>query len=250
MSEQEILQSLRKAIELDRNYFVKAKTDKKLDPLRSQVDRLLENISQETKTKVEQEISKAESMAKRMESWFKSEFSDINARDKYTSACEGIREAKRKLEGHGYFDYLDALRITRDVNEAFASAQPSIRDELYYSERELEECNNKLKHTDEEIRKNSNKFHTRLIVSLIAIIAPWIFSASGAYERGDWAVAVLMVLSWGFVIGLGSLFSRSYLWRYHSKIKDLEVIRIEKMKEVESLKQRILVSKKSIVSVI
>jgi hypothetical protein len=97
MSDQEILQSLRKAIELDRNYFVKAKTDKKLDPLRSQVDRLLENISQETKTKVEQEISKAESMAKRMESWFKSEFSDINARDKYTSACEGNSRSEKEV---------------------------------------------------------------------------------------------------------------------------------------------------------
>ena len=76
MIEQEVLHSLRKAIERDKHYFVKAKIDENLDPIRSQVDRLLAEIQQKAKIKAGQEILKAVSQEKRMIEWFKSKFSD------------------------------------------------------------------------------------------------------------------------------------------------------------------------------
>ncbi len=130
MSEEEILQSLRRAIELDRNYFVKVKIDKNLYPIRKQVDKLVREIQQEAKIKLEREISKAEWMAKRMEEWFKSKFCGQKARNNFSSTCSEIQEAKRMFGRHGYFDYLKALEVMEDIKEDFEDAQESIRNDF------------------------------------------------------------------------------------------------------------------------
>lgn len=150
MSEQEVLQSLRKAIEQDKNYFVKAKIDKNLDPIRSQVDKLLEEIEHEAKTKAERGISRAKPMVNRMVEWFNSEFCDGDADSKFSSAWNKIQKAKRKFGRDTYFDYLAALKVMKGVIEDLEYVQESIRDDLEYSKKRLEECNSEL----EDIHRN------------------------------------------------------------------------------------------------
>ena len=118
MSDQEILQSLRKAIELDRNYFVKAKIDKNLDPIRSQVDRLLENILQETKTKAEQGISGVDSIEKRMEEWFKKCYVDVKRHDKDIRNIHRIGHLSLIALGSGIVMWLIGLMLA-DKGDAF-----------------------------------------------------------------------------------------------------------------------------------
>jgi len=292
MSEQEILQSLHKAIEQDRNYFVKAKIDKNLDSIRSQVDGLLGEIQQEAKTKAEKEILKVEPMAKRMEEWFRfnREFSDKDARSKYLSAWNKIQGATRNYKRHSYFDYLEALKIIKGVRDNLEYVQESIRYDLNYSKRRLRECNTKVERYGRDIRNIDRIGHFSLI-ALSSGIVMWVIGemlANNGYITlfsllflvfliglvvykpnmhewwGDGGLGILVELMAvfflmlimigeipvfsGLLVLLGPHIIMVSLTYYFGKKPsyDPKIKQNESGKEIESLKQRILVAKKSV----
>jgi plasmid rolling circle replication initiator protein Rep len=173
MSEQEIaiiIQSLRKAIERDKNYFVKAKIDKSFDSIRSEVNTLLEEILQETKVKAEHAILKSESKIQIMKKWFNGDWCDEYSLKEYTLAREKIREAKGMFKTGSYFGYLAAIKAVQNAGEKLAIAQNSIREDLSSSEKMLEASNNELTKTYEET-KNCYKKRTEDINGSFCVLS-------------------------------------------------------------------------------
>lgn len=208
MSNQVVLQSLRKAIEIDRNYFIKAKIDEKLNTIRSQVNRLLEEIQQEAKTKAEHEISNAEPMVKRMENWFKNYSSNETARSKYASVCDMIQEAKRRFGRHSYFDYLDVLDIMDNVGKDLNLLHKSIRDDSDNIRKDLEnykERLNKYNNVLDEIHSNNRIFCITLILIIIGIIL-FYNGNTGIEDRGGDSSGMLALLIICSIPFLGILF--------------------------------------------
>jgi len=275
MSDQEIaiiIRSLRKAIERDKNYFVKAKIDKNFDSIRSEVDVLLKEILQEKKVKAEQAILKAESKIHIMEKWFNGEWCDENSLKDYTLACKVIREAKGMFETGSYFGYLGAIQSVQNAGEKLAIAQNSIREDLSSSKKMLEWSNNELAQTYEET-KNVNKKRTedingsflRFIGSIcVGILIYWLYLDLGRFHRGytpSFFEGLYFVLGSLFmvigtpVVVLASLYfaiqTISLLLSDSKEIKNsLEKLRGRQQKcrkQIQLLEQRIQLAKESIV---
>lgn len=255
MSEQEIaiiIQSLRKAIERDKSYFVKAKVDNSFDPIRNQVDELLGKILQENKAKLEQEILKAELLAKRMGEWFESKFSDEKARNEYMTTCNELKAAKGKFRRHSYFDYLKALEILQDVRRKLSNAQKTIIHDLEYSNLKLNKCNAAFERYKKE---NPCKDWTLLVVVpfiyTISVIKAgitsyeWYVSRSAPSELIDALVFLYFFIGW-FGVPFALFIAISSLVGGVSEYGNIKQKQKEIKREIESLRHRISVAEKSI----
>jgi len=273
MSEQEIaiiIQSLRKAIERDKSYFVKAKVDKIFDHIRNDVNALLETILQETKVKAEQAILKPESEIQIMEKWFACERCDEYSLKDYTSACKKIRVAKSMLENGSYFSYLGAIQAVQDAEEKLATAQESIRTDLSSSEKMLEQSNNELTKiydetykVDKGITDEINTGFFFFVCTIGALIFNyWMYlnlgkvlstGAYGTYNFGLIGLGTLYVIFSTPVVVLGSLHigfvTISLLLSKSEKTKNIleRLGEKQKINQIRSLEQRIQLAKESLI---
>ena len=186
MSEQEIviiIQSLRKAIERDKSYFVKAMIDKSFDHIRSNVNALLEEILQETKVKAEQAILKAEGALKDAED----SQAKVYALREYGAAKAKLVLATDKFDFGVYNSILEATPIATKAYELATKAK-EVALEVRQKVKELEEERNMGKLTiDEKLRKNLNRIDisgTFCFIGLIFIIMSVIKWNFGLYLWG------------------------------------------------------------------
>jgi tetratricopeptide (TPR) repeat protein len=151
MSEQEIaiiIQSLRKAIEWDKNYFVKAKIDMSFDSIRSDVNALLEEILQETKVKAEQAIIKAEGALKDAED----SQAKVYALQEYGAAKAKLVLATDKFDSKVYNSLLEAKPIATAAYD-IAIAAKEVALDVRQKVNEIEEERKTEKQTIENFEK-------------------------------------------------------------------------------------------------
>ena len=148
-----ILVSLNKAIKLDRNLFIKVRIDPMYDNIRPQVNILLEEILQQTKTNVEREVSNIELAIGKMKKWFAKDYASSDDIQKYKLICNKISDAKDKLKTQSYFSYDDALGILLEANEIFEKIQKSIKSSLKLYENDYSQ-HSKISNDDDNLIKN------------------------------------------------------------------------------------------------
>ena len=148
-----ILVSLNKAIKLDRNLFIKVRIDPMYDNIRPQVNILLEEILQQTKTNVEREVSNIELAIGKMKKWFAKDYASSDDIQKYKLICNKISDAKDKLKTQSYFSYDDALGILLEANEIFEKIQKSIKSSLKLYENDYSQHSN-ISNDDDNLIKN------------------------------------------------------------------------------------------------
>ena len=173
-----ILMPLNKAITLDRNQFIKAKIDPNFDSIRPQVNILLEEILQQTKTNAEKEVSKIEFAIGKMKKWFDKDYASSDDIQKYKSILNKISDAKDKLKTQSYFGYDDALKIISDNKEIVSEIQTSIKQGLRNLETQFEWCNKELGEIPDKlhkIRTNKQRVVFLNLFSLIGIIITFLF---------------------------------------------------------------------------
>lgn len=111
----EVLSSLRKAIEGDKRFFIEAQDDPKLQPIREHVNSLLNQLTQETKQRAERNLEDCLR--------FKSEV-DFNWNPSSTQKDkieQGLSTTKALIDKASYFDYLDAEKLSEDILKSLIS---------------------------------------------------------------------------------------------------------------------------------
>lgn len=114
----QLLASLSKAIKGDRHFFVAAKTDPNFDPIRTHVDELLRQLTQEAKTQAEKAIAHAQSALNEMENWHAYEAASSD----HDSALNTMSKARESFQSDSYFGYLDAQLLAGEAKKKAKSA--------------------------------------------------------------------------------------------------------------------------------
>lgn len=145
MGKSEILENLRKTIELDPTYFVKAKTDKNLNK-NLEVNHLLDEIEQTAKTRAKSAIAEAETSFRRApkiisdaerffqnlreNSVLRSRTTFEESKNKYKFAETRLEFAKSKVASGEYIALLEAKQIAEEsqnvVNESYRLVNSAI----------------------------------------------------------------------------------------------------------------------------
>lgn len=172
---EEILTSLRKVIQEDRNYYDKVLNDPLFKNVRSHVLVLRDNMFQETRLKTEKELSSLEIRFK--------QYTNIPDTLKLpTSTTEMIEKTKnditiikRKMKNNSYFDFLDSLEMIASINnrlikirEEIIGLRHSSKNHLIYLDTDLRNANSRL---DEVYTKLKNLKSLRVINIIIAIVS-------------------------------------------------------------------------------
>jgi len=114
----QLLASLSKAIKGDRRFFVVAKADANFDPVRTDVDDLLRQLTQEAKNQAEKAIAHAQSALNEMEGWHAYEA----ASSEHNSALSTVAKARESFQSDSYFRYLDAQLLAGEAKKKAKSA--------------------------------------------------------------------------------------------------------------------------------
>lgn len=114
----QLLHSLSRAIRGDRRFFVTSKTDPSFDPVRTYVDDLLRQSTQEAKTEAEEAIAHVQSAFDEMEDWHAYEA----ASSEYNAALNTMAKAREKFQTSSYFGYLDAQSLAGEAKKEAESA--------------------------------------------------------------------------------------------------------------------------------
>lgn len=172
---EEILTSLRKVIQEDRNYYDKVLNDPLFKNVRSHVLVLRDNMFQETRLKTEKELSSLEISFK--------QYTNIPDTLKLpTSTTEMIEKTKnditiikRKMKNNSYFDFLDSLEMIASINNRLIKIRGEIiglrhssKSHLIYLDTDLRNANSRL---DEAYTKLKNLKSLRVINIIIAIVS-------------------------------------------------------------------------------
>ena len=143
MSQSEIkqlLSSLRTTIKSDRKFFVAAQTDPTLESVRTQVDRLLVELTQEAETKAEKDIASAQSALSEMESWHTPKV----ASSQFQNAKANLVRAKKAFETRSYFGYLDSIPAAQQARKNAEAATTVQKTSMRKKVMELENRANSL----------------------------------------------------------------------------------------------------------
>jgi len=114
----QFLASLSKAIKGDRHFFVAAKVDPNFNPLRTDVDDLLRQLTQETKAQAEEAIAYAQTALNEMEDWHAYEA----ASSEYNSALNTVAKARENFQSGSYFGYLNAQSLAGEAKKEAKNA--------------------------------------------------------------------------------------------------------------------------------
>jgi len=223
MSEQEIAiitQSLRKAIEQDKSYFVKAKVDMSFDSIRSNVNALLEEILQETRVKAEQAILKAEGALKDAED----SQAKVYALQEYGAAKAKLVLAMDKFNLGVYNSILEAKPIAMEAYEIANKAKEVALDVREKVTEIGEERNTEKLKMKDKIQKDINMAYIFSIFSILGLIfiiigvIKWDF---GLYLWGAFFGGIgnaLLLCSGGGRLFYYGLYCMLYIWVYISSI--------------------------------
>ena len=113
----QLLATLRRAIEGDKRFFVIAKADPNLEPVRAHIDDLLVQLTREAKSRAEQELDSTRFAISEMEEWhaYETDSSD-------SSALNTMTKARTSFQSSSYFGYLDAQSWALKATEQAKSA--------------------------------------------------------------------------------------------------------------------------------
>lgn len=118
------LQLLEKAISEDKKFFVLAKVDEQLNPIRPRADALLERLYDEARSRAENTIADIQSVVENVEKWY--------CDGRLLARVEGL---KKRLADQAYFRYVDAIIEGEEIrNVALASYEKSKDERASYSE--------------------------------------------------------------------------------------------------------------------
>lgn len=235
MGKTELLEKLRKTIEQDPTYFIKAKTDKSLNNIRPEVNQLLYEIEQKAKNRALSAIAEAETSFSRAptiisnaerafhnlrkNSVLRSKTTYEESKTKYKDAQNKLELAKRKVASGEYIALLEAKQIAEDsqnvVNESFRLVNSAIDIATNEEERAIKEE----KHRKKEKTKN---IIITIISSPLLILKAWLVGIIGLIIGAviGFIIGVILTSGWtetadnisgifaliGFIIvGLGTL---------------------------------------------
>jgi hypothetical protein len=210
MSEKEIkdtLADIKEMILADKNYFDKVKTDPMYDNIRSQVNRLLEDIFREKKEKVEKDMSSVKFAVKKMEKWSDSKYAQRDDVQKYNNICRDISNIGNKLR-RSYGDYVETCNILSSSIQIINEIQTSIKNNLRETNSYLYNANKSLDKKNDDIadlnRKKSLNIRNNIILTLLPIIVLAIYAINGYSDKLNAKDTVLLL---GFVIVGGNIFT-------------------------------------------
>jgi len=201
-----MLASLRKAIEMDRNLFVKAKIDPMYDNVRLQVNTLLEDVLKQTKADAEKKLSNAEFAVKKMEMWFNNKYASNDDVQEYKVVNNNIYDAKNKLKTQSYFGYDDALKIMLETKGMLEKIQTSIRnklDSLKADHHRYVNSANDIANEISNLNKKKNKNYVEKLSVAFGLALIMIFSYS-SNQPGIFVLAMFTSL----------VLSIRYIWNY------------------------------------
>lgn len=99
-----------KAIEADRNLFVRAKIEGRFNDL---LDRLLE----QEQARATSEMTQTRLAAREMKEWSDTDIEDVRLKDAHHLMLNMLHRAQLMIETRSYFGYLDAISIAREASE-------------------------------------------------------------------------------------------------------------------------------------
>jgi hypothetical protein len=203
-SADELINSLREAIEKDRRYFIEAKTDPIFLPVRDRVNTLLNQLAQEAKRRAEKRYEECLSLTSEIDfNW--------NSKSLHKKECQKGLYSIKLLARSGYSDYLDLESLSNDV---LKSARDFLDETLLQYKQNL----NKLKTEIDDIEKTINKMKKEIkhhgwlgfgcgfgiaILSLILVII--IGAALGAKYLSDevqFTLLFILPICCGIIVGL------------------------------------------------
>lgn len=218
MGKSEIIENLRKIIELDPTYFAKVKTDKNLINIK-EVNQLLDEIEQKARTRAKSAIVEAETSFSREpkiisnaeqvfqnlrdNSVLRSKPTYEESKTKYKYAETRLEFAKRKVASGEYIALLEAKQIAGEsqdvVNESFRLVNSAIDIATNEEERAIKE--------DKRIKKEN----TKNIIKTI-FLSPFLL------------IKAFFIGIIGFIIGwvIGSCIG---LWFLHKPFESYQIVR-------------------------
>ena len=178
----EMIMALHKAVELDRNFFVKATIDPMFDDFRSQINYFLDEMFQEKRRDVLIKISNVESDMQKIKKWFDEGYASPDDIQRYNSIYARISEAKHKSKLQSFFDCDDSLQIVSNAKDEINSIKLLIRTNLSKLESERESRKKEFEDIPNQISntlrsKNKKQFEGFLMTSggiLVALILIYI----------------------------------------------------------------------------
>jgi tetratricopeptide (TPR) repeat protein len=140
---------LRKAIELDRNYTIKASSDDDFRVYDKQVSGLIEQMHKEAREKSTNALVVLEKEAAELEKSHVEEFSPSTHAD-LKPLMNSIDRAKKSVGNNTYFGYLDALPYCRQAKEILSKTRQA------FLKSALSDVRSKVSNIDNEIRANKD----------------------------------------------------------------------------------------------
>jgi len=141
---QHLLDSLRRAIDADRRFFVSAKTDPAFDHVRTDVDGLLDDLVEQAQERATRSIRIAESAVREMEEWHASRAAESD----YKAAKTAMVNAVRRHRAGSYYGYLDSFEEAGTAEKLAQRATESQRSEM---KRRIDRLENVISEFDAEL---------------------------------------------------------------------------------------------------
>ncbi|MBU4223347.1 MAG: hypothetical protein KKA10_17290 [Euryarchaeota archaeon] len=169
------LNSLIVSIQLNPNYYDRAKNDSMYDAnIKLQVNSLLNKMYQQVKTNAEKEIHSLEFAAEKMKKWFEKGYASDNDIQKYKSIINDISNAKKLIITQSYVGYVNTIKLTSGTKQIVDGIQDSIRNNLRTCQNQVESYSNRIIELPNRMNKiRANKigdFVKYLVYSIACII--------------------------------------------------------------------------------
>ncbi|OIP89536.1 MAG: hypothetical protein AUK24_06245 [Syntrophaceae bacterium CG2_30_49_12] len=171
---------LRKAVELDRNYAIKASSDDDFRRYDKQVNSLIQQMHKEMREKSKNALVVLEKNASQLENSHVQEFSSNKYAD-VTPLKNSINNAKKAAGNNTYYGYLDALSYCEQARDILSK----IRQAFFNSA--ISDVRSKLSNIDSEMRgiKNSDMRATWGWLIAVGVIISFVLSVSQCSNMMD-----------------------------------------------------------------
>ncbi|KKG11182.1 hypothetical protein [Methanosarcina sp. 2.H.A.1B.4] len=205
---EEMLTSLKKAIQEDRNNYDRVLNDPLFKNVKSHVLVLRDNILQETRLKTEKELSYLETSFKQytnIPNTIKLPESIVEMIEKTKN---DITEIKRKMKNNSYFDYLNSLdRITNlnitvlNIRGELIDFRGSSKNYLNSLETNLRNANLHIDETDKKLSTLTALYFGTIIIALISLFCFYKIIKMNSEPGGDLGIYEPYII--GALMGIG-----------------------------------------------
>lgn len=229
MEMDEVIRSLRKAIEGDKRFFLEAKNDPNLEPIRPNVNKLLTQLTIEAKKRAEKGLQDCLQVRNQVD------FNWNPASSKKAKIEKGLVELSKLIAGKSYFGYLDAEELSRSIQETLkdfaAESLVMFGQQIESFDSKIQACDKIIAEHKKNLLNGSNLNWGWVVGSFIWLSIPsWVVGAMQK-SRPDWLIFLFM-----FVVppipGIIVMFIDLVLSKGRSRQKYLPLIEQEENKKL------------------